>query len=62
MKSLVPAGGHHVWVSPTIGGRLQVRHLLHFSAWFAGEQWRQGYAHAAQLDSQGHWSALPRRA
>jgi len=62
MATLLPRGGRHLWVCPTMGGRLQVRHFLHFSAWFAGEQWQQGYAHAAQLDSEGYWSAaLPRR-
>eukprot|EP00930_Biecheleria_cincta_P001579 TRINITY_DN102713_c0_g1_i1.p1 TRINITY_DN102713_c0_g1~~TRINITY_DN102713_c0_g1_i1.p1 ORF type:complete len:430 (-),score=79.58 TRINITY_DN102713_c0_g1_i1:29-1285(-) len=62
MRVLLPSHGKHVWVTPTIGGQLDVRFCLRVSGWFIAEQWRQGYAHARDLDSQGHWASLRRHA
>ncbi|CAK9041436.1 Hypothetical protein SCF082_LOCUS23945 [Durusdinium trenchii] len=61
VKVLLPSSGKRLWVSPTVGGRLNVMYLLRFSGWFIGEQWQQGYAHARDLDARGYWQALPRR-
>lgn len=61
MRVLLPNRGKHIWVTPTLGGRLDVRFCLRISGWFIAEQWRQGYAHARDLDSQGHWALLCRR-
>lgn len=58
MRLLLPSHGKHIWVTPTLGGRLNVRFCLRVSGWFIAEQWRQGYAHARDLDSQGHWALL----
>jgi len=62
LRALLPQRGTKLWVTPTLGGKLDPRSSLRVSAWWTAEQWRLGYEHARELDSQGYWSALPRRA
>jgi len=62
MKVLLPPSGSHMWVTPTVRNRLDVCNALRVSSWFIAEQWRQGYAHARELDADGYWNAMPRRA
>ncbi|CAE8641117.1 unnamed protein product [Polarella glacialis] len=61
MKRLLSSRGRHIWVTPTVGGRLDLRYALRVSGWFLAEQWCQGYAHTRDLDAQGYWKYLNRR-
>eukprot|EP00928_Gymnodinium_smaydae_P046989 TRINITY_DN31332_c0_g1_i1.p1 TRINITY_DN31332_c0_g1~~TRINITY_DN31332_c0_g1_i1.p1 ORF type:complete len:442 (+),score=106.12 TRINITY_DN31332_c0_g1_i1:70-1326(+) len=62
MRALLPRRGRHLWVTPTVGGRLDIRYSLRVSPRFVAEQWAEGYRHAADLDKQqGFWDVLPRR-
>ncbi|CAE7573972.1 unnamed protein product [Symbiodinium necroappetens] len=61
MKALLCPKDRHIWVSPTVGGRLDVKNLLRFSDWFIGHQWQEGYSHAKDLDAAGYWAELARR-
>ena len=61
MEHLLQPVGHKIWVTPTIGAHLDMRNGARFSGWFIAEQWRNGYAHARELDSRGYFSALQRR-
>lgn len=61
MRVLLPQRGRYLWVTPTMGGRLDLCYCLRFSSWFITEQWRQGYKHARDLDEQGYWNLLTRR-
>jgi len=61
MRVMLPRRGIHLWVSPTVGGHLEIQHSLHVSGWWGAEQWQRGYIHARELDAQGYWNALPRR-
>eukprot|EP00439_Symbiodinium_sp_Y106_P054343 s3130_g7.t1 len=61
MKALLCPKDRHIWVSPTVGGRLDVKNLLRFSNWFIGHQWQEGYSHAKDLDAAGYWDELTRR-
>mmetsp|Transcript_52620 Transcript_52620/g.118972 ORF Transcript_52620/g.118972 Transcript_52620/m.118972 type:complete len:413 (+) Transcript_52620:79-1317(+) len=61
MSVLLPRQGNLRWVTPTMGGRLQLQYILRVSGWWIGEQWRRGYAHARDLDKDGYWQPLPRR-
>mmetsp|Transcript_72793 Transcript_72793/g.115204 ORF Transcript_72793/g.115204 Transcript_72793/m.115204 type:complete len:420 (+) Transcript_72793:64-1323(+) len=60
MRVILPRKGKHLWISPTMGGHLKVQYSLCVSRWWMAEQWRQGYAHAKELDKLGYWNALPR--
>lgn len=61
MEHLLQPIGRMIWVTPTVGAHLDVRNCARFSGWFIAEQWRNGYAHARELDSRGYFSALQRR-
>jgi len=61
MKVMLPSSGRNIWISPTIGGRLNIMNFLRFSGWFMGYQWQQGYIHARDLDAKGYWQGLSRR-
>ena len=61
MKVMLPSSGRNIWISPTIGGRLNIMNFLRFSGWFMGYQWQQGYIHARDLDARGYWQGLSRR-
>jgi len=60
MRVLLPRKGKHLWISPAVGGKLDVRNSMRVSDWWAAEQWRLGYAHAKELDAMGYWNDLPR--
>eukprot|EP00435_Cladocopium_sp_Y103_P053614 s72_g17.t1 len=57
---MLPSSGKKLWISPTVGGRLNIMYFLRFSGWFIGYQWQQGYLHAQDLDARGYWHSLPR--
>lgn len=61
MKVMLSSSGKKLWISPTVGGRLNIMYFLRFSGWFIGYQWQQGYLHAQDLDARGYWQSLPRR-
>lgn len=62
MRKMLPFRGTKLWLTPTVGGKLLIYSCLRFSTWFMAEQWRQGYAHARELDAKNYWHPLPRRA
>lgn len=62
MDTMLPKSGKHLWVTPTEGGFVQVQYALRISGWFIAEQWRQGYAHAREMDRRGCWHPLRRTA
>ena len=47
-----------VWVTPTVGGKLEYRHALNFCPEYLGKLWERGYAHARALDELGYFGAL----
>ena len=47
-----------VWITPTVGGRLEYRHALNFCPEYLGKLWERGYAHARALDELGYFGAL----
>eukprot|EP00929_Paragymnodinium_shiwhaense_P071326 TRINITY_DN36279_c0_g2_i1.p1 TRINITY_DN36279_c0_g2~~TRINITY_DN36279_c0_g2_i1.p1 ORF type:complete len:394 (-),score=49.47 TRINITY_DN36279_c0_g2_i1:122-1303(-) len=61
MREMLPRRGRHIWVTPTVGGHLDIRYALRLSSWFLAEQWESGYRHAAELDAEGYWAPLSRR-
>jgi len=61
MRLMLPRDGSNLWITPTVGGNLDLKFCLRVSGWWAGEQWRRGYAHARELDAQGYWNKMPRR-
>ena len=53
------ACARRVWVSPTVGGQFEMRHMLNWTAEYTASSWDRGYCHAAELDrTQRYWRAL----
>lgn len=64
MDAILPhsGGGRHFWLTPTVGGHVQLMYLLRFSWGWARRSWRDGYEHARQLDAEKYFDGLaPRR-
>ena len=62
---MLPAGAsasrRHIWLTPTVGGHIDLLRVLLVSGPWVFQLYQQGYEHALALDHQNYFEALRER-